>query len=315
MIGSGLKKLAQEYGMSVDKGVAYGSLGGYCATMSEGSGYKQITFTTTVRDAVKLTQLQTALNGRDLQKEFRVVGLNLAPKNIQVVFHDNPGTMKKIQAFLDWFLPLLQDAEATGANICPECGCEVVGGCWKLIGGIAYYMHQACADKVCREIAAEAETRKEEATGNYLTGFVGALLGSAVGAVIWAVVLYFGYVASLVGLAIGWLAEKGYSLLKGKQGKGKIVILVIAVIIGVLLGNFGADAISIVQLINAGEMGDLTYGDIPLLILVVLLEDAEYLTATLTNIGMGLLFAALGVWSLLRRANAEVSGTKIADLK
>lgn len=315
MIGSGLKKLAQEYGMRMDKGVAYGSLGGYCATMLEGSGFKQITFVTTVRDAVKLTELQTTLNGRDLKKEFRLVGLHIAPKTMQVVFHDNPGTMKKIQAFLAYFLPLLQAAEATGAAVCPECGCEVTGGCWKLIDGTAYYMHQACADKVCREIAASEETRREEDTGNYFTGFLGALLGSAVGAVLWAVVLYFGYVASLVGLAIGWLAEKGYNLLKGRQGKGKIVILVIAVIIGVLLGNFGADVITLVQMINAGEMGIMTYGDIPMLILLVLLEDAEYLTATLSNIGMGLLFAALGVWSLLRRANAEVSDTKIVDLK
>ena len=315
MIGSGLKKLAREHGMNVDKGVAYGGLGGFCATMSEGAGYKQITFATTIADPVKLTELQTILNGHDLQKEFRVTGLNIAPKTMQVVFHDNPGTMKKIQAFLDFFLPLLTEAEATGANVCSECGFEITGGCWKLIGGVAYYMHQPCADKVCREIAAGDETRREEALGNYVTGFVGAMMGSCIGAVLWAVILYFGYVASIVGFVIGWLAEKGYNLLKGKQGKGKIVILVIAVIIGVLVGNFGADVITLVQMMGAGELPGMTYGDIPVLILLVLLEDSAYLTATLANIGMGLLFAALGVWSLLRRASAEVSDTKIADLK
>ena len=315
MIGSGLKKLARDHGMSVDRGVAYGSLGGYCATMSEGAGYKQITFATTIADPVKQTQLQTTLNGINLEKEYRVTGLNIAPKNIQVVFHDNPGTMKKIEAFLAFFLPLLTEAEATTANTCPECGFEISGGCWKLIGGVAYYMHQTCADKVCREIAAGDEDRRETAGGNYFTGFLGALLGSVVGAVLWAVVLYFGYVASLVGLAIGWLAEKGYNLLKGKQGKGKIVILIIAIIIGVLLGNFGADVIALVEMVNAGELRGMTYGDIPALILLVLMEDSGYMTATLSNIGMGLLFAALGVWSLLRRANAEVADTKIADLK
>ena len=315
MIGSGLKKLARDHGMSVDKGVAYGSLGGYCATMSEGAGYKQITFATTIADPVKQTQLQTTLNGINLEKEYRVTGLNIAPKSIQVVFHDNPGTMKKIEAFLAFFLPLLTEAEATTANTCPECGFEISGGCWKLIGGVAYYMHQTCADKVCREIAAGDEDRRETAGGNYFTGFLGALLGSVVGAVLWAVVLYFGYVASLVGLAIGWLAEKGYNLLKGKQGKGKIVILIIAIIIGVLLGNFGADVIALVEMVNAGELPGMTYGDIPALILLVLMEDSGYMTATLSNIGMGLLFAALGVWSLLRRANAEVADTKIADLK
>lgn len=314
MIGSGLKKLAKEHGMNIDKGVAYGSLGGFSATLSEGAGYKQIIFATAIADPVKQTELQTVLNGRNLQKEFRVTNLTLAPKNIQVVFHDNPGTMKKIYAFLDFFLPLLKDAGATGANICPECGFEVSGGCWKLIDGVAYYMHQPCADKVCREIAASDENRKETAEGNYVTGFIGALLGSAVGAVLWAVVMYMGYVASLAGLAIGALAERGYNLLRGKQGKGKIAILIIAVIIGVLLGNFGADVITLVAMIGSGEL-ELAYGDIPLLIFVMLMEDPEYAAATVRYILVGLLFAGLGVWGLLRRANAEVADTKIVDLK
>ena len=38
MIGSGLKKLAQENGMTVSNGVAYGSLQGYAATLSQGRG-------------------------------------------------------------------------------------------------------------------------------------------------------------------------------------------------------------------------------------------------------------------------------------
>ena len=39
MIASTYKKLASEYGMQVDKGVAYGSLGGFAATLSEGGGW------------------------------------------------------------------------------------------------------------------------------------------------------------------------------------------------------------------------------------------------------------------------------------
>ena len=39
MIGSGLKKLANENGMKVAHGVAYGSLRSYAATLSEGTLY------------------------------------------------------------------------------------------------------------------------------------------------------------------------------------------------------------------------------------------------------------------------------------
>lgn len=315
MIGSGLKKLAREYGMQIDNGVAYGNLGGFNATLSESAGNKYIYFATAIADPAKERAFIAQVDGRNLQKDFRVTRLNATSKHIQVTFHDNPGTMAKIRAFLDWFLPLLREAEAAGADICPCCGCEMTGGSWKLIGNVAYRMHDACGEKVRREITESEAAEREERQGSYLTGLIGALLGSLLGGVLWAVVLYFGYIASIVGLAIGWLAEKGYNLLKGKQGKGKIAILIIVIIIGVLLGNFGADVITLVQMINAGELPGMTFGEIPLLILVVLLEDSAYLMGTLGNIAMGLLFAALGVWSLLRRANAEVSGTKIVDLK
>lgn len=315
MIASGLKKLAKEYGMQIDKGVGYGSLGGYAATLNEGSGWKRIVFATTIADSIKAMELQTKLNGVDLRKAYRVTDLKIAPKYIQVMFYDNPGTMKKLRAFLEFFLPLLEEAGAVKVNVCPECGCEVVGGCWKLIGGVAYYMHGACADKVSRNIAENQENEKQNRTGNYVTGLIGAMLGASVGAVLWSVVLYFGYVASIIGFVVGFLAEKGYNLFRGKQGKGKIVILIIAVIFGVLMGNVGADAIYLVQMIASGELVDFVYADIPLLILLLLVEDPEYLTYILSNMGMGLLFAGLGVWGLLRRASAEVSDTKVIDLK
>ena len=50
-------------------------------------------------------------------------------------------------------------------------------------------------------------------------------------------------------------------------------------------------------------------------ILMILVEDAEYMMATLRGLGMGLLFAGLGVWSQMRRVKAEVSGVKVLDLK
>ena len=50
MIGSGLKKLARENGMSIASGVAYGDFRGYAATFSEGSGYKLLAVTTKFPD-------------------------------------------------------------------------------------------------------------------------------------------------------------------------------------------------------------------------------------------------------------------------
>lgn len=314
MIGSGLKKLAQVNDMHVSHGVAYGSLKGYAATLSEGSGYKQIVVSTKFGDPLKLQDFQAVLNQKNIAREYRVQNLTFHTDGIQIIFVDNPGTMKKIEAFIDWFFPLLAEYTAQPASICAECGSQLTDGCWKLIDGIAYPMHESCAEKVRQALDAENESRKETASGSYGTGLLGALLGSALGAVVWAVVLNLGYVASVVGLLIGWLAEKGYNLLKGKQGKAKVAILIVAIIAGVVAGTFAADAWTVAQMIDSGELPGLTYGDIPLYIVALIAEIPEYSGAVVQNILTGLLFAGLGVFALLRKAGKEVSDSKMVDL-
>lgn len=314
MVGSALKKLAKQNGMKVDRGVAYGDLRGYAATLSEGAGWKQIVFATSIADSVKKTEFMDAVGAVDVTKQYRVQKLGITPRAIQVTFLDNPGTMKKIHAFLEWFIPLLDIFSATKSNVCAECGYEVSGGKWVLVNGVAYYLHEACAEHVKQEIEATNTQEKESATGSYATGAIGAFLGATVGAVVWAVVLLLGYVASIVGFVIGWLAEKGYSVLKGKNGKAKIVILVLAIIFGVVAGTIAADAMSLAQMINNGELPGWTMGDIPQMLLI-LLEDGEYVAATAKNILLGLLFAALGVFALLRQTGKEVSGIAFAELK
>ena len=169
--------------------------------MSEGSGFKQIVISTKFSDPAKLQELQAKLNGVNITREYRVQNLSFGPNTIQIVFGDTVGTMKKVEAFVDWFFPMLPEASAQGADVCPECGGQLVGGCWKLIDGVAYHMHESCAEKLRGQIASEEETRKKEATGSYGTGLIGALLGSALGAVLWAVVLNFGYVAAFLEIS------------------------------------------------------------------------------------------------------------------
>lgn len=315
MIGSALKKLASEHNMKVASGVAYGAMAGFAATLSEGSGWKRITLTTKFTDVQKQNELLALCNGRNLQKEFRVRSLQFTPNGIDIVFLDNPGTMKKLRAFLDWFLPLLSEHGATGAGVCTQCGLEITGGgSWKLVDGVAFHYHPACGEKVERDIRAGEEQKKETDSGSYLTGLLGALAGSVLGAVVWAIVLSIGYVASVVGLLIGFLAEKGYNLLHGKQGKAKLLILILATVVGVALGTFGGDAISLGQMIAGGEFPGYTFADIPYLIVSTLQLSPDYASGVAKNIVMGLVFAGLGIWGLLRKTSQEVSDVKIVEL-
>lgn len=315
MIGSALKKFAQQNGLTVDKGIAYGSLNGIAVTLCEGSGWKQITFATRFADPAGRTIVSDALAARDLKKEFRVTEYDVNAKRIQVMFQDKRKILDRMQDFLNWFMPLLRANGAGGADICANCGQPITGGKWVMINGTAYHFHPQCAERVHQELESQQERRREEDTGNYFTGLLGALVGAALGAVVWAIVLQMGYVAALVGLLIGFLAEKGYNLCKGKQGKGKIVILIVAVIVGVVLGTFFSEWYSGAKLINSGELPGWEISDIPALILLVLEQNADARRAIAGNIGTGLLFAALGVFTLLRQTGKALAGDSFVELK
>lgn len=315
MIGNALKKMATENGMQVAHGVAYGTYRGFALSMCEGSGWKRLDFSTRFPDPAGENTLRGRLGEVDLKRTYRIQSLEVGSRMVTIVFLDNPGTMKKIQAFLDWFMPLLEESGATKANICNECGMVTADNdCWVLIDGIAHHMHITCKEALKRDLAQEEQSLKEESTGSYLTGALGAIGGALIGSVVWALVLQLGYMASLVGLLIGFLAEKGYNLAKGKQTKGKIAVLIVAIILGVLAGTVASDAITLAQMISAGELPGITYGQIPKLIAFLTVNDPEYLRATIVNCGMGLLFAALGVFGILRKTKREVSGIRVIDL-
>lgn len=317
MIGSGLKKFALANGLSVNGGVGYGNLRGFQATLSEGTGFKQIIINTKFPDVEKLNALQASLNSVNLQKDYRVQQLSFATNGIVIVFLDNPGTMKKIEAFVDWFFPLLTESGAFGADICPECGEPLyTDGVWRKVSGIAGCYHTACAEKISQELVDEQEAKEQADTGTYVSGAVGALIGALIGAVVWALVLTAGYVASIVGLLIAFLADKGYDLLKGRQGKGKIVALVASVIIGVVGGTVLAEFIGIAKLIGEGYfIPEITYANIPELFFYEMAENAEYSAAVCGNFFQGLLFAAIGVVFFIAQAAKKVSSPKMTDLK
>jgi len=314
MIGSSYKKYAKEFHMKVSNGVAYGVMHGYAVTLDEGAGFKRIVIATRFDDPVRGSEMSIQVNGRNVNKDFRVQNITVAPKNITIMFMDNPGTMKKIREFVDWYFPMLDAYGASKANTCVECGQEITSGEWKLIEGVAYYMHASCAERIRNALAQENTQRKENAEGSYLSGAAGAFLGALLGAVVWGIVLYMGYLASIVGLLIGWLAERGYRLLHGKEGKAKVVILILAIIFGVLVGTIAPDVAVLLQEIAGGNSW-LTVGEIPSFLLYLFLTDSEYSGAVLSNAGLGLLFAALGVFALLRNVKKANSDAKMINLK
>lgn len=315
MVGPGLRKLAQQNGMNIGSGVAYGSYKGFAATFSEGSGYKRLAVTTKLHDEQAFNDFRARLYSYDLEKEFRIFDVRLMGDAMVFTFRDNVGTMKKFTSFCDLLCGILQSVGADGANICNECGTELIGGSWKLINGVAFHLHEGCAEHLLNNAALEMQLKQESSTGSIGSGIIGALLGALVGAVPWTLLLYAGYFAAIAGLLVGWCSKKGYELLHGKNARAKLPIVIVCVVLAVFAGNFAADYFSLFSLINDGLINGLGTGDIIPAIVYMLSTDDEYLRSSISNLILGLVFALLGAYGLFKDIHRETGGMKMKALK
>lgn len=315
MISAGIKKLAKENDLKISSGVAYGNLYGFASTFSEGNGYKRLVIVTTLPYPDWERWLKAELDNTNIEREYRVKSISFNVKTIEIEFRDAAGTMKRINAFIEWFYPILEKAYATKCKICAECGQPIEKGTWKLIDGVVYPLHKDCAIQLRNTLIEEHETEMAEQKGSYLMGFIGAILGAAIGAALWAGVYYMGYMASIVGFVIGILAERGYNLFKGKKGGLKVAILIVLVIAGVAVGTLAGEWLLLYKMMQEGELIGYTAKDLlPLLFEIIEVEE-EATAAVLKNIGTGVLFAALGVFALIRKTAKEAKPTKVKDLK
>lgn len=160
----------------------------------------------------------------------------------------------------------------------------------------------------------------QEKQGSVLTGFIGALIGALIGGAIWMVVGILGYIASIIGFVIAFLASKGYDLMKGRQGTIKMVILIICVVLAVAAGTFGtyiwsAHDVYQEEIASLTEL-ELKLYDIPSEADFIkdIMSDSEVQTGMLKDCGMGLLFGILGSYGLIAAAkNGKKNTAKVQD--
>lgn len=94
-------------------------------------------------------------------------------------------------------------------------------------------MHEYCAQDAVQTLPPIARREK----GSLTTGLLGALLGAVVGAIPWALTYSLGYVAAATGLLMGGIIGKGYSLLHGRQGRARITVILLFVLVSVVMGQ------------------------------------------------------------------------------
>ena len=150
--------------------------------------------------------------------------------------------------------------------------------------------------------------KRRKKRGSILTGSIGALLGALVGAALWAGVSIAGYMASIVGFVIAFLAGKGYDLFKGRKGKIKAIVLIVCVVLAVAIGNAGSYAFMIHEVYHEllAELPEeelqyaLTEGEF----YALMVQDSEVVGEFIKDFVVGLVFAALGCFTEIRNAGS-----------
>lgn len=298
MVGSGIKKYAEKNGLTVKNGVAYGIYRGYMMTLQEGSGWKSADFAVCMSDELTGTlqgQLGALLDDKT-KKEYRIMSVGVSTRRVSVRFVDNPGTMGKMEAFIDLICDKLSACEVPGQNYCAQCG-MVIDSAFSavdvMLEGAVYQMHSGCADSVERDV--DAARQAVQAQGNMLTGIIGAVLGGIIGAIPWAIASFNGWFVGWLGFLIGLAAKKGYELLKGKECKAKAVVIILVSILSVVLAEFAGWTVAfMMEVEGATVMEGLQFT------LYFLSADPEIQSSFIGNIVLGLVFAGLGIFDLVR---------------
>jgi hypothetical protein len=166
-----------------------------------------------------------------------------------------------------------------------------------LLGDAALGMCGACYDKAVAAAVAVRNERRLTAS-SLVRGFLGALAGGLVGSVAWILIGTLGFYASIAGFVIAWAAIKGYKLLKGGTSTAAPFLIGAAIIASVLFAEAAGIVIQVMKA-GAGPGYDVSVGA-AVRILPEILRDGDTIVSLLPNLGLGLLFAGLGSWRLLR---------------
>lgn len=150
-------------------------------------------------------------------------------------------------AALDLVTAAFRELGLRPPETCPLCG---RGGCdcLALVNGYVP-AHRDCLEGQAAQTARRAE--RNLAGGNYVTGFIGAIIGGIVGALPTVLTaLWLGRIFSLLYALIPICAYYGYKLLKGKMNRGAFVCTLISSVLGLFSIHFFTNYITLCRVLG-----------------------------------------------------------------
>lgn len=276
--------------MLVNGNTAYGSVGGFEANLN-----------IALLDNISPVKLHISFYGTDEQK--RAIDAALRNERIKYFRHQftpygiliglNDFTVKRLAARLDKLLEricgILSENGAVGEGRCPVCGNELTDATKCKPGWFEVMIDNACKDNINAVIDEENKDFKN-APNNYLRGFAGAAIGAAVGAAITVIFYLIGYVTAISAIVSVILGTFLYEKFHGKPNKMMLVIVSVTTLAFMVASIFGV-YIGLAGYVAAKEGIDLSAFEA----FGLLLEDADFATGFYLDLGLVVLFTALGM--------------------
>ena len=161
------------------------------------------------------------------------VGQTWARHDLRLLFNQRTKGGLSVGEMVRQCLRLLRDLGVAPYDVCPVCG---LGGCdvAALHGSVFRLAHGECLTD--QAATAKGRAERNERTGSYALGFVGALIGMLVGTVpSLVVIIATETIYSLLMALIPICAYYGYKLFRGRMNKAALAISALMTVLGVLV--------------------------------------------------------------------------------
>lgn len=198
-------------------------------------------------------------------------------------------------------------------SCCEVCGEDISISAY-LINDSTFYGCEDCYNKTISNLDAH-QTHAKSKKGSFVTGIVGALLGSLIGVALWVTVYAIGYIAAICGIVLAVCAIKGYELFGGKLDLLGIISTMLITIIMVYIATYLSYGYSIYDTFRDTEEIDIFTAIRSVRDFIT--DYPEIQTSFYTDLAKGYLFTVIGSVSTFisayRTSNGSYTAKKLAN--
>lgn len=241
MIFPKAKKIAKELDWYKTNDGVFGLYKGYFFNVADASflsnpQFKFVTATTDSLTEQQKLQIKTDLDTN--KKKLKFTNFEISGNSIFFQFVENLTLTKldTVYSLFDYLVDLFKKLNISEQNKCHNCGTNQKINYYNL-NDTGIILCNTCFNETENSFR-QIESERISVEKNYLTGFLGSIVFSIPGIIVWVLIaVYLERLASGMAFIIAFLGLIGYDYFKGRHGKLTKYIIVLTNIVSILMAN------------------------------------------------------------------------------